>query len=730
MAEPIGALRVDASANFARFEDDMGKIVHSLKSSTNEMQRGMESFRSTILTSTKSLYGFASGIAGIVGVGGLVLLVKKSIEAADAVGKAATRTGLSVEAFQELSYAAKQSAVDQDEFIRAFERLNNSMAQAEHGTKTMVTAFSEAGVTMKDIRNSNNEQIFLKIADGVKATTDAVKQADIVSTIFGVRFGSKLLPLFKEGAGHIAELRKEAQDFGLVLDTAMVQNATKANDQLLRMEGIIKTNLIRAVVSLTPEMLALGDAFIRFLKIAAEFATTKLPDTLAPSSELARRIAEERKTLADAASKSVQRRQTGIFGLTVQDDADFKAASARLAQLKDLKAKRDALDVETNKQINRPATDKPIVDDVAKAASDRLAKQAATAEKNASTMIKKLEQQAAAEDLIGTAKEYQNQLDAVQNALVDEHGKKLRELLPAEKLRIFNAVQLSDEAKHEVSLKQSLRDLEKANRDTVIGTGTAEEIKRAIIEQQNLLYDEQGNLIRELSDTEKERIANTVLVAEANKKIQASTEELANFAGSSFQNLGDAITNAFVQGGNAAVDFGSIVNGVLAEIAKELIKLSIINPLQNAISGNNALPDFGSVFGALFGGGSGGAGSTAGFNFGPIKGLASGGMHPGGFRVVGEHGPELESTGASRIFNADQTSKILNGGGNDNVVTVNVFAPPGSKVDKQESTSPGGKTVDIIIDEAVAAHIANPSSRTSRAMRNASGINPILKGRG
>lgn len=42
--------------------------------------------------------------------------------------------------------------------------------------------------------------------------------------------------------------------------------------------------------------------------------------------------------------------------------------------------------------------------------------------------------------------------------------------------------------------------------------------------------------------------------------------------------------------------------------------------------------------------------------------FANGGMFGGGLRIVGENGPELEATGASRIYNASQTADILSGG--------------------------------------------------------------------
>lgn len=46
-----------------------------------------------------------------------------------------------------------------------------------------------------------------------------------------------------------------------------------------------------------------------------------------------------------------------------------------------------------------------------------------------------------------------------------------------------------------------------------------------------------------------------------------------------------------------------------------------------------------------------------------VPAFADGGMHTGGIRLVGENGPELEVTGPSRIYNAQQTASMLSGGG-------------------------------------------------------------------
>lgn len=75
---------------------------------------------------------------------------------------------------------------------------------------------------------------------------------------------------------------------------------------------------------------------------------------------------------------------------------------------------------------------------------------------------------------------------------------------------------------------------------------------------------------------------------------------------------------------------------------------------------------------------------------GQIPGYALGGNHAGGFRIVGESGPELELTGPSRIFSASQTAQAFAGagGGWQQVVTE-------LKAQRQELTYLRQQLVDI-----------------------------------
>ena len=93
--------------------------------------------------------------------------------------------------------------------------------------------------------------------------------------------------------------------------------------------------------------------------------------------------------------------------------------------------------------------------------------------------------------------------------------------------------------------------------------------------------------------------------------------------------------------------------------------------------------------------------------------LASGGDFAGGLRIVGENGPELEATGASRIFNAQQTKDILGGGGSTNNIVVNV-----TNDGKQTPDMMGDQIAKSIIRTIAREEIANatrPGNQLNKA---------------
>lgn len=146
----------------------------------------------------------------------------------------------------------------------------------------------------------------------------------------------------------------------------------------------------------------------------------------------------------------------------------------------------------------------------------------------------------------------------------------------------------------------------------------------------------------------------------------ASTERLVTRA---FGNMEDALVQ-FVRTGK--LDFSSLADSIINDLIRIQIQQSITKPLAESMSGGGGLLK---IIGSFFGGGGNGAvpdlAGSMSVNGGSFSSFASGGMHSGGLRIVGENGPELEATGASRIWNAEQTRAML-GGSNAGGDTINI----------------------------------------------------------
>ena len=153
---------------------------------------------------------------------------------------------------------------------------------------------------------------------------------------------------------------------------------------------------------------------------------------------------------------------------------------------------------------------------------------------------------------------------------------------------------------------------------------------------------------------------------------------MSKYAERAAQNIQDAFASflfdPFAKGTeNMGIQFANLLRRMVAEMAAS----SIMDALKPVLkSGASSL--WGGITG-MFGSGftpeTVTAQTVSAMDFTPIRTptFATGGDFAGGYRVVGENGAELEATGASRIFNAQQTKDILSGSNSGSTqIVVNV----------------------------------------------------------
>lgn len=159
-----------------------------------------------------------------------------------------------------------------------------------------------------------------------------------------------------------------------------------------------------------------------------------------------------------------------------------------------------------------------------------------------------------------------------------------------------------------------------------------------------------------------------------------------------------ALENAALHGGNALDNLRQVAVSALADIGSSLFR-----------SGLSGL--FGSVIGSL----DPLAGALRGAGLNAIPAFATGGMHSGGWRLVGENGPELEATGSARYFSASKTRDMMGGSSQNVNVTVSVDQNGNLQAFVDQRASKAAQTMGAQINKALPSRVqqvsANPRKR-------------------
>lgn len=229
----------DAQSNLAKFGDSMGKVG-------------------------------AAAAAAFVGLGtALGIAVKGAINDADKLGKMAQSVGMSVEELSKLKYAADLSGVSLEQLGGALGKLTKNMAEAARDPASQVAlAFKTIGVTATDARTGALKplsQMVSELAGKFSGWNDSTAKSDAALAILG-KTGRDLIPLLNSGAAGIAEMKKEAEELGIVIDTKTAKSAEAFNDNLTRLTAVKNGIVLLVTARLLPALESLSKQLVQGVK--------------------------------------------------------------------------------------------------------------------------------------------------------------------------------------------------------------------------------------------------------------------------------------------------------------------------------------------------------------------------------------------------------------------------------------------------------------------------------
>ena len=203
---------------------------------------------------SKAVFNMKTGLAAVAGVAGIGLLIRSSLQSIDKLGKLSRQVFISTEDLSAFRLAADLGGTSLEAFAKGARTLavgiNDWLVK---GTGIAKDAFEQLGITQDDLRATNNDlwAQFQLVADALNAMEDGTAKTDAAYKLFGGR-NIELLTAIENGTLGMAEMRAEAERFGLVLDSKLVKSVEDANDSIARTKLVFTGLKDHITIALAP----------------------------------------------------------------------------------------------------------------------------------------------------------------------------------------------------------------------------------------------------------------------------------------------------------------------------------------------------------------------------------------------------------------------------------------------------------------------------------------------
>ena len=209
---------------------------------------------------TAAKWGTAIVGGATAAVGGLIAVTNQTAEYADEIDKLSERTGINREELQRWKYAASQSGADIGKLETGVKKLSDVMDDAINGNEKTQEAFTKLGISLDDLKNKSQEDIFSAVMNGLADMEQGAQRNALGNDLLGKSY-TEMLPLLNAGSGGMQELKDRADELGIVMSEDMVKANVKFGDTM----ADVKDAFGGIVRELTNAALPMLQSFLDFI---------------------------------------------------------------------------------------------------------------------------------------------------------------------------------------------------------------------------------------------------------------------------------------------------------------------------------------------------------------------------------------------------------------------------------------------------------------------------------
>lgn len=248
MSSDLEQLQINLNLQDAQFKKGMKSAGRSIERLSNQTTK----VSSRLQTAQKFMTKFAAAGAAIAGLGaGFAAYAKGLISTTSALAKTADATGIGIEQFQALQYAAERAGLSTSQLASNLTAFVKRVGESRNGMGPLVSGLKRLNPELlENIRNSKSQNEALRlVSESIKTATTATERAAIANAAFG-RSGIGMVNMLRDGEKGLIAYQKQAESLGIVIEERLVRSAEEFDDKLLDIERQFKTTFGTATLSL------------------------------------------------------------------------------------------------------------------------------------------------------------------------------------------------------------------------------------------------------------------------------------------------------------------------------------------------------------------------------------------------------------------------------------------------------------------------------------------------
>ena len=235
--------------------------VDKTKAAFDKVTRGLKGVGSVAGGAAKGVAGV--GLAATATATALAVLVDRSFQTVDAIGKTATQTGIATDTLQAFHLAARESGTTVEGANTALIKFARSVGDAQRGVKTQSDIFKDLNVNLKNADGSMRsfDEILGDTAKGITELGDQTARATALANLFGrqgVILTGAINDLSESGMKNFIQ---RAKDLGIVLSEKVIRRTEEFNDAV----GVIKMQIGSFVNNITTSFLPVFEDMQKFI---------------------------------------------------------------------------------------------------------------------------------------------------------------------------------------------------------------------------------------------------------------------------------------------------------------------------------------------------------------------------------------------------------------------------------------------------------------------------------